>query len=158
MVEEHDDLAANPSAAAHLVHGSHENRFEVVYAAGRLTKEEIESVNYSFGDLSQLLDRYDVETLSDGWHQDDQGEEFYYLQNPALVQGDLPKVQLKLVSEREASSKTLPGPHTELSSRVNVRHKGNTGASNRYLVWKKKCKLLRCRHKKIRVRDCFRTT
>lgn len=84
LVEKHEELAANPSAAAHLVHGSHENRFEVVYAAGRLTKEEIESVNYSFGDLSQLLERYDVETLSDGWHQDDQGKEFYYLRNPAL--------------------------------------------------------------------------
>ena len=84
LVRENEDLAANPSAAAHLVHGSHENRFEVVYAAGHLSREEIESVNYSAGDLEQLLKKYDIGSLSDGWHVDSEGEEFYFLQNPAL--------------------------------------------------------------------------
>lgn len=84
LVAENEDLAANPSAAAHLVHGSHENRFEVVYAAGGLSADEIESVNYSAGDLDSLLQKYDVSSLTDGWHHDSDGEEFYFLQNPAL--------------------------------------------------------------------------
>ncbi len=84
LVEANEDLAANPSAAAHLVHGSHENRFEVVYAAGKLSAEEIESVNYTAGDLAALLKKYDVSKLTDGWHHDADGEEFYFLQNPAL--------------------------------------------------------------------------
>jgi nickel-dependent lactate racemase len=84
LVEENKDLADNPSAAAHLVHGSHENRFQVVYAAGELTAEEIASVNYSPGDLDSLMSRYDVKRLADGWHTDVDGSEFYFIRNPAL--------------------------------------------------------------------------
>ena len=84
LVEENHDLAANPSAAAHLVHGSPENRFEVVYAAGKLSPEEIRSVGYTPGDLETLLARYDVATLGDGWHRDADGSEFYFIRNPAL--------------------------------------------------------------------------
>jgi nickel-dependent lactate racemase len=84
LVAENEDLAANPSAAAHLVHGSPENRFEVVYAAGRLSAQEIQSVHYTPGDINALLQRYDVNSLTDGWHTDADGEEFYFIQNPAL--------------------------------------------------------------------------
>ena len=84
LVEENDDLAANPSAAAHLVHGSPENRFEVVYAAGKLTADEIASVGYTPGDLASLSRRYDVSSLDDGWHTDEDGSEFYFIRNPAL--------------------------------------------------------------------------
>ncbi len=84
LVEENEDLAANPSAAAHLVHGSPEDRFEVVYAAGRLTPEEIFSVGYTPGDLTELSRRYDVTALDDGWHTDVDGSEFYFIRNPAL--------------------------------------------------------------------------
>ena len=84
LVEDNEDLAANPSAAAHLVHGSHENRFEVVYGAGKLSTQEIESVGYTAGDINQLMHRYDVNQLDDGWHTDVDGSEFYFIQNPAL--------------------------------------------------------------------------
>ena len=84
LVSENEDLAANPSAAAHLVHGSHENRFEVIYGAGKLTANEIKSVNYTPGDINALMQRYDVANLSDGWHHDVDGSEFYFIQNPAL--------------------------------------------------------------------------
>lgn len=83
-VAENADLAANPSAAAHLIHGSHENRFEVVYGAGQLTAQEIRSVNYSVGDINELMNRYDVSKLDDGWHTDSDGSEFYFIRNPAL--------------------------------------------------------------------------
>lgn len=84
LVEENDDLAQNPSAAAHLVHGSHENRFEVVYGAGKLTADEIRSVGYTPGDVNALMNRYDVQKLQDGWHTDEDGSEFYFIRNPAL--------------------------------------------------------------------------
>lgn len=84
LVAENEDLAADPSAAAHLVHGSPENRFEVVYAAGKLTDEEIRSVGFIPGDLEALMKRYDVTTLQDGFHTDTDGSEFYFVQNPAL--------------------------------------------------------------------------
>ncbi|MEM8670305.1 MAG: lactate racemase domain-containing protein [Planctomycetota bacterium] len=84
LVAQNEDLRANPSAAAHLVHGSHENRFEVVYAAGKLSSEEIESVNYTAGDINELMQRYDISQLNDGWHTDSDGTEFYFIRNPAL--------------------------------------------------------------------------
>lgn len=84
LVADNEDLAANPSAAAHLVHGSHENRFEVVYAAGKLSADEIASVGYTPGNLDELMTRYDVSKLNDGFHQDVDGSEFYFIRNPAL--------------------------------------------------------------------------
>ena len=84
LFADNEDLRANPSAAAHLVHGSHENRFEVVYGAGKLTAQEIASVNYTPGDIDALMQRYDVTSLTDGWHTDSDGSEFYFIQNPAL--------------------------------------------------------------------------
>ena len=68
----------------HLVHGSPENRFEVVYGAGKLTADEIASVGYTPGDINELMARYDVSQLNDGWHTDSDGSEFYFIQNPAL--------------------------------------------------------------------------
>lgn len=84
LVKEHPDLADNLSAAAHLIHGSSENRFEVVYAAGGLTREEVESVGYTYGDLDKLQQRYPIAELADGWNRDADGEEFFFIRNPAL--------------------------------------------------------------------------
>lgn len=84
LVRTRDDLAANLSAAAHLIHGSSENRFEVVYATGGLTRQEIESAGYTFGDIASLSKRYDVNRLADGWNRDTDGSEFYFIRNPAL--------------------------------------------------------------------------
>ena len=84
LVAENEDLAGNLSAAAHLVHGSPEGRFDVHYAAGGLMPEEIESVGYRAADLTEMRQRYDVMTLTEGWHRDVDGSEFYYVRNPAL--------------------------------------------------------------------------
>ena len=84
LVADNEDLAGDPSAAAHLVHGSPENRFEVIYAAGHLTDEEIRGVGFTPGDLNALMKRYDVTKLEDGFHTDVDGSEFYFVQNPAL--------------------------------------------------------------------------
>ncbi len=82
-VEQNEDLRNNLSAAAHLIHGSSEERFQVTYCPGKLTQEEIESVGYSWGDLAEMSARYPIEELKDGWNERN-GERFYYISNPAL--------------------------------------------------------------------------
>jgi nickel-dependent lactate racemase len=82
-VVENEDLRGNLSAAAHLIHGSPENRFTVIYAPGHLTKEEVESVGYNFGNLGELLKRYNPSELKNGFNTMPDGEEIFYISNPA---------------------------------------------------------------------------
>jgi nickel-dependent lactate racemase len=84
LVAENDDLKGNLSAAAHLIHGSSENRFRVTYCPGHLSREEIESVNYSYGDLLEMMVKYDPRILKDGINVTADGEEIFYISNPAL--------------------------------------------------------------------------
>lgn len=84
FVEDNEDLANNLSAAAHLIHGSSEGRFEVTYCPGHLTREEVEGVGYQYRDLQEALDFYEPETLKEGWNTDKNGERFYFIPNPAL--------------------------------------------------------------------------
>ena len=81
--EENEDLQANLSAAAHLIHGSSEERFSVTYCPGELTREEIEGVGYQYGDLNTFSSRYDVDVLRDGLQTVD-GESIFFIRNPAL--------------------------------------------------------------------------
>jgi nickel-dependent lactate racemase len=82
-VKDNEDLAANLSAAAHLIHGSSEERFTITYCPGHLTREEIEGANFSYGDLASMLERYPPGRLQDGYNEVD-GEEVFYISNPAL--------------------------------------------------------------------------
>ena len=84
FMEENEDLRANLSAAAHLIHGSSEGRFSVTYCPGELTREEVESVGYQYGDLESMLQRYPAEDLREGWNETADGERFYFIGNPAL--------------------------------------------------------------------------
>ena len=77
------DLAANLSAAAHLIHGSSEGRFTIRYCPGHLTQEEIESVHFAYGDLAEYTAKYDPAKLKDGWNVVD-GEEIFFISNPGL--------------------------------------------------------------------------
>ena len=83
-VEDNEELQNNLSAAAHLIHGSSEGRFEVTYCPGKLSREEIESVNYRYGDLAAMMERYAPEKLKEGYNTLADGEEIYYISNPAL--------------------------------------------------------------------------
>lgn len=82
-VKNNADLAANLSAAAHLIHGSSEGRFTITYCPGHLSREEIESVNFRYADLEQMIRRYDPARLADGYNVVD-GEEIFFISNPAL--------------------------------------------------------------------------
>ena len=79
-----DELKQNLSAAAHLIHGSSEGRFSVTYCPGHLSREEIESVNLGFSDLSETIKKYNPEKLKDGFNKMPDGEEIYYISNPAV--------------------------------------------------------------------------
>jgi nickel-dependent lactate racemase len=83
FTEKERDLQENLSAAAHLIHGSPEDRFRVTYAAGCLSRQEVESVGYRFGDIDSLMEKYNPRKLQTGFHKTADGEEFYFISNPA---------------------------------------------------------------------------
>jgi nickel-dependent lactate racemase len=82
-VKDDAELAANLSAAAHLIHGSSEGRFTIRYCPGHLTREEIEGVHFAYGDLAEYTAKYDPAKLVDGWNLVE-GEEIFYVSNPGL--------------------------------------------------------------------------
>jgi nickel-dependent lactate racemase len=83
-VEENADIQENLGAAAHLIHGSSEGRFSITYCPGdHITKEEIESVNYGYAPYAEMMEKYNVTQLKDGWNTVN-GEEIFYISNPAL--------------------------------------------------------------------------
>jgi nickel-dependent lactate racemase len=82
--EENQELKDNLSAAAHLIHGSSEGRFSITYCPGKLTKEEIESVNFNYASLDDMMKKYNPEELKDGFNTLADGEEIYYISNPAV--------------------------------------------------------------------------
>jgi len=75
------DLQENLGAAAHLIHGSSEGRFSITYCPGQeMSREEIEGVGFKYGKLED----YSIDNLTDGWNLMPDGEEIYYISNPAL--------------------------------------------------------------------------
>jgi len=81
---ENEDLKNNMSAAAHLIHGSSENRFKITYCPGKLSQEEISGVNYKYADLKEMMMKYNPEKLTDGFNTMPDGEKIFYISNPAL--------------------------------------------------------------------------
>lgn len=84
LVNRERELSENLSAAAHLIHGSSDGHFQVTYATSLLTKEEVEQVNYNYMPYREAYERYRPDTLKEGWNTLPNGEEIYYIENPAL--------------------------------------------------------------------------
>ena len=79
------DLQDNLGASAHLIHGSSEGRFRITYCPGDgMTREEIESVGFNYCRYEDMVARYPIGKLKDGWNTMPDGEEIYYISNPAL--------------------------------------------------------------------------
>jgi nickel-dependent lactate racemase len=78
---DNEELRDNLSAAAHLIHGSSEGRFRVVYATNHdlLSREEVEGVGFEWMDVADALEQYPPGQLRDG---DNDG--FYFVRCPAL--------------------------------------------------------------------------
>ena len=84
MVEKKPELRANLGAAAHLIHGSSEGRFRIVYCPGpKFSADEVRSIGFEYGSLDAMLAKYPIDKLKDGFNTVD-GEEIFYISNPAL--------------------------------------------------------------------------
>jgi len=77
------DLAADLSAAAHLIHGSSEGRFTIRWCPGHLSQREVEGVGFEYGDLTSMLARYNPQKLRHG-NNCVNGEETFFVPNPGL--------------------------------------------------------------------------
>ena len=78
------DLRANMGAAAHLIHGSSDGRFTITYAVEAITQAEIASVGFTPADYSDTAARYDPSKLTYGSNTLPDGEEIFYIPNPAI--------------------------------------------------------------------------
>ena len=87
-VEDNEELRNNLGAAAHLIHGSSEGRFSITYCPGKgaenLTREEIESVGFQWGDIDETMQKYNFQYLKEGVNTLPDGEEVYFISSPAL--------------------------------------------------------------------------
>jgi len=82
-VEANADLAGELGAAAHLIHGSSEGRFKITWCPGRLSRQEIEDVGFTYGNYAEMSERYNPDKLSHGYNKLD-GEELFFVSNPGL--------------------------------------------------------------------------
>jgi nickel-dependent lactate racemase len=83
-VRENADLQNNLSAAAHLIHGSSDDRFHITYCPGNgVTQQEIEGVGFSYAKYEDMVNIYNPETLKDGYNEVN-GETIFFVSNPAL--------------------------------------------------------------------------
>jgi hypothetical protein len=84
-VKANEELRNNLGAAAHLIHGSSEGRFRITYCPGPHTSQAaIRAVGFEAADLEATLKRYSLEQLRDGYNRLPDGEEVFYISNPAL--------------------------------------------------------------------------
>ena len=84
LVEENEDLKGNLSVAAHLIHGSSDDRFSITYCTKDVGEEEITGVNFKYIPYDEAAAKYDPAKLTDGFHETEDGERFFYISNPAL--------------------------------------------------------------------------
>ena len=80
---ENQDLRDNMGAAAHLIHGSSDDRFTITYAVEKITQEEIAGVGFRPASYQEMAKKYDPTKLNYGYNTVD-GEEIYFIPNPAL--------------------------------------------------------------------------
>lgn len=83
LASEKEDLKQNLSAAAHLIHGSSNGRFKITYAVKKLTKNEVEGVNFCYAPYDEIMEKYKVNELKEG-ENIVCNEEIFYIKNPAV--------------------------------------------------------------------------
>lgn len=82
--KENEDLQQNMSAAAHLIHGSSDDRFKITYAVKNISLEAVENVNFNAANYDDVVKRYNPNKLAYGWNTLPDGEEIFFIPNPAL--------------------------------------------------------------------------
>jgi nickel-dependent lactate racemase len=84
-VEENEELRSNLGAAAHLIHGSSEGRFKITYCPGAdMPLEDVRAVGFEAVAYDEITSRYNPNELKDGFNTLPDGEEIFYISNPAL--------------------------------------------------------------------------
>ena len=88
-MDDDDELAAGLAAAAHLIHGSSEERFAITYCIaagnGRLTHDDLEAVGYRSRPLEEEARHLGVDSATpEGPRRDADGVPFYLVANPGL--------------------------------------------------------------------------
>ena len=84
------ELKNNLSAAAHLIHGSSDGRFEVTYATRLLSRDEVEGVAFNYLPFDKAVSLYNPDTLKQGVNVSrsnlsvPSGDEVFFIENPAL--------------------------------------------------------------------------
>jgi carbohydrate kinase (thermoresistant glucokinase family) len=82
------ELAANLGAAAHLIHGSSEGRFRVVWctdpATGGLSRAEVEGVGYEWRSAPDEMRRLGVDGSTPTGNRRAADDEFYFVANAAM--------------------------------------------------------------------------
>ncbi|RAK09732.1 uncharacterized protein DUF2088 [Halanaerobium saccharolyticum] len=81
-LHQNQDLQKDLSAAAHLIHGSSEGRFKISLASPKLSRQEVEAVNFNYLDYQQTIAEYKIDELKNGFNTVN-GEEIFYIDNPA---------------------------------------------------------------------------
>jgi len=77
------ELQANLSAAAHLIHGSSEDRFSITLCPGGLTRQEVISTGFRYEEIGRALSKFDPSTMKMGYNVVD-GEEVFFVPNPGM--------------------------------------------------------------------------
>ena len=84
-IEQDPQLRDNLSAAAHLIHGSSEGRFDITYCTpAALDQQAIEEAGFRHQAYADVAGQYDVQRLQNGWHTDVDDQPFYFIRNPAV--------------------------------------------------------------------------
>jgi nickel-dependent lactate racemase len=83
-IDENESLRENLGAAAHLIHGSSEGRFGITYCPGGIAEEEVEEAGFDYAPIDAMLKRYNPEKLSEGYNVLPDGEELFFISNPAI--------------------------------------------------------------------------
>ncbi len=83
LTRENQDLKENLSVAAHLIHGSSNDRFKITVATQDNLKSDIEKVNFNYISLEKAIDIYDPLSLTNGYNITSDGNEYYFIGNPA---------------------------------------------------------------------------
>ena len=81
---ENQDLRDNMGAAAHLIHGSSDGRFMITYAVKNISRQEIEAAGFSSAPYDEITCKYSLSEMRYGYNVMPDGEEIYFIPNPAL--------------------------------------------------------------------------